>query len=72
MLILLFNYSFFVVNNLEAFKEMKLSDKAANRPQQYLKNKCYLTKSKKDNLEYKEVDTTSLLVEVKNKHKQTE
>lgn len=69
--ILPFSYFFFIVNELEAFYEMKLFDIAANRPPQYLKNKFNISKTEKDNLEYKQIDNI-FIFEVKNKHKQTE
>ena len=63
---------FFIVNDLDAFYEMKLLDVAANRPAQYLKNKFIITNNQKNNLEYKIIDNNTLLYEVRNKKKNTQ
>lgn len=59
---------FFIVNDLEAFYEIKILDVAANRPAQYLKKKFPLTKTQIKHLEYKQLGS---IFEVKNNSKNT-
>lgn len=59
---------FFIVNDLDAFYEMKLLDIAANRPAQYLKKKFILTDSQREQLEFKYLES---IYEVKNNYKNT-
>jgi hypothetical protein len=63
---------YFIINDLDAFYEMKLLDTAANRPPQYLRNKYSLTKAQKKYLRYKPVDINSMLFDVTNIQHNTE
>lgn len=62
----LFNFFFFIVNELDAFYEMKIIDIASNRPVQYLKNKYILTDAQKKDLKYKKLDGYRNIFEIHN------
>lgn len=61
-----FSYFFFIVNELDAFYEMKILDIAANRPAQYLKKKYILTDAQKKNFKYKKLDGYKNIFEIDN------
>lgn len=63
---------FFIVNELDAFYEMKILDIAANRPAQYLKKKYILTEAQKKNLKYKKLDGYKNIFEIDNSGSNTQ
>uniref|UniRef100_A0A2S2PBP9 SWIM-type domain-containing protein n=2 Tax=Schizaphis graminum TaxID=13262 RepID=A0A2S2PBP9_SCHGA len=63
---------FFIVNELDAFYEMKILDIAANRPAQYLKKKYILTDTQKKDLIFKKLDGYRNIFEVHNNSSNTQ
>lgn len=61
----------FIINDMDAFYEMKILNEAANRPPRYLKKRFLISSKQMKSLEYNKIDTKDSLFMVYNKEKNT-